>query len=190
MKKIFVITCNPKKESKKAPYVEAYIEEAQKAGNEIRSINIYDMEIDYLNFHNNEPDYSLTEELKQAQNNIVWADQIVLVYPIWWFAIPAKLKSFIERVFQEGVVANMGKYGPEPLMKGKTAVIMQSYDMPYFAMKYLLGDVPIKFLKVILTSWCGIKIEKRFDFDLIPNVSEKKKQKWLKNVRNFASKIK
>lgn len=191
MKKIFIIACNPKKGSKKAPYLEAYIEDAKKAGNEVRAINIYDIEINYLNFNDNdELDYSLTEELKQAQDNIIWADQIVLVYPIFWFYIPAKLKSFIERVFQNGIITNIGKCGPEPLMKGKTAVIMQSYDMPYWAMKYYFGDLPVKYLKIILSSWCGIKIEKRFDFDSISNISEKKKQKWLKNIRSFASKIK
>jgi putative NADPH-quinone reductase len=189
MKKIFIITCNPKKESLKAPYVNAYIEEVQKAGNEVKSVNIYDLKIDYLSFNDNTADYSLTPELKQAQDNIVWADQIVFVYPIWWFAIPAKLKSFIERTFQEGVVSGTGKYGPEPLLKGKTAVIMQSYDMPYFVMKYLYGDIPIKYLKVILSSWCGIKIEKRFDFDGISNVSEKKKQEWIEDIRKFAGKI-
>jgi putative NADPH-quinone reductase len=189
MKKIFVITCNPKKDSVKAPFVEAYIEETQKAGNKVRTINLYNIEVDYLKFNGNDPDCSLTKELKQAQDNILWADQIVFVYPIWWFAIPAKLKSFIERVFKEGVVANIGKYGPEPLLKGKTAVIMQSYDMPYFAMKYLSGDVPMKFLKVVLSNWCGLKIEKRFDFDCASDISEAKKQKLLKEIRKFASKI-
>ncbi|MFH0702224.1 MAG: NAD(P)H-dependent oxidoreductase [bacterium] len=189
MKKIFIVICNQKNESQKAPYVEAYIEEAQKAGNEVRSINLYDIEIDYLKFNNNDADYSLTEELKQAQNNIVWADQIVFVYPIWWLAIPAKLKSFIERIFQEGIIVNVGKFGPEPLLKGKTVVIMQSYYMPYLGMKYLYGDIPFKYLKVILSSWCGLKIEKRFDFDLISNVSEKKQRNWIKSIKKFAGKI-
>ena len=189
MKKVFIITCDPKQNSLKSDFVAAYIEEAQKAGNEVRSINVYNLEIDYLRFIDNIPDVSLSQELKQAQDNIVWADQIVFVYPIWWFAIPAKLKSFIDKAFQEGVVADMGEHGPKPLLKGKTAVIMQSYDMPYFVMKYLYGDVPMKFLKVVLSSWCGLKIEKRFDFDLASEATESKKQKWVNDIRQFASKI-
>ena len=71
MKKIFVITCNPKKDSVKAPFIEAYIEEVQKAGNEIKTVNLYDIEIDYLKFNGNDPDCSLSDELKQAQDNII-----------------------------------------------------------------------------------------------------------------------
>ena len=112
----------------------------------------------------------------------------MFVYPIWWFAIPAKLKSFIDRVFQAGVVANMGKYGPEPLLKGKTAVIMQSYDMPYFAMKYLSGDVPMKFLKIVLSNWSGLKIEKRFDIDCASDAFRSEKTKMAKRNKKICLK--
>lgn len=189
MKKIFIITCNPKAHSEKEAYVQTYIEEAIKCGHEVRIINLYDLNIDYLRANGDEIDYSLTEELKLAQNNLIWADQLVFVYPIWWLTIPAILKSFIERIFADGVVSEMGKIGPKPLMKDKTAVIMQSYSMPFFCMKYLYSDVTMKWWKVVLTNWCGPKIIKRFDFDLIDNVPEKRKQKWIKNIKNFVSKL-
>lgn len=189
MKKIFVIEANPKREhSKKGFFVHAYIEEAKKAGHEVRFVNLYDLHIDYLRFNGETPDMSLTHELKQAQDNIVWADQLVFVYPIWWYGMPAIMKSFIDRAFNEGVVVTMGKYGPKPLLKGKTAVIIQSYDMPEFGMK-MLGDLPYKFLKVILTNWCGVKIIKRFDFEGIGEMSEKTKQRWLRQIKKFVAKI-
>lgn len=187
MKKIFVMQCNSKEHSQKEAYVQAFIEEAQKGGNEVKTVNLYDLKIDYLKFTGNDnEDYSITEELKQVQDNIVWADMLVFVYPIWWLFIPALMKSFIERVFAEDIFSKMGKMGPEPLMKDKTAVIMQSYDMPYWCMKYLYGDVQMKWWKVILTDWCGPKIIKRFDFDGIGMAGEKTKQKWLNDVKKFA----
>jgi len=191
VKKIFVIVCNAKKENRKAPYVEAYIEQAQNAGNEVRTINVYDLKIDYLDLGDRsdlEYDLSLTGELKQAQENFIWADQIVFAYPIWHLNIPAKLKSFMERIFQPGVIFRFGRLGPEPIHKGKTAVIMQSYFMPDFVMKYCLGDLPFKIIKTILSKWCGFKIVKRFDFDNIANVSEAKKQKMVEGSQNVCLK--
>lgn len=189
MKKIFVIEANPKREySKKGFFVHAYIEEAKKLGHEVRFVNLYDLHIDYLRFDGENPDMSLTEELKQAQDNIVWADQLVFVYPIWWYAMPGIMKSFIDKTFNEGVVATMGKYGPKPLLKGKTAVIMQSYDMPEIGMK-MLGDLPFKFMQVILTKWCGVKIVKRFDFEMIGMSSDKTKDRWLRQIKKFVAKI-
>ncbi len=197
MKKIFVITCNPSKESKRTPYINAYIEEVEKNGNEVRILNIYDLEIDYLNGLDDKSLYldiekttSLSAELKEAQDNIVWADQIVLSYPVWWLGLPSKLKSFFERVLQVGIVFNYGKSGLVKILKNKTVVVIQSYNMPYFIMKYMYQDIPFKYLKIILSDWCGFKIEKRFDFDDIENISESKKQKWLKEIKKFASKVK
>lgn len=189
MKKIFIITCNAKESSAKEVYVNTYIEEAKKHGHDVKIINLYDLNIDYLRANGNDFDQALTDDLKQAQDNILWADQVVFVYPIWWLGFPAIMKSFIEKIFTDGVVSHMGKMGPEPLMKDKTAVIMQSYDAPYFCMKYFYGDIPMKWWKVALTDWCGPKIVKRFDFDMICNVSEKRKQKWINDVKKFVAKL-
>lgn len=189
MKKIFLIICNPKAHSQKELYIQTYVEEAKKHGHEVRIVNLYDLNIDYIRANGDEIDYSISPELKQAQDNILWADQLVFAYPIWWLGIPALMKSFIERVFQENVVSDMGDMGPKPLLKGKTAVIMQSYSMPHFVMKYFYGDIPMKWWKIALSSWCGPKIVKRFDFDLIDNVTEKRKEKWIKEIKKFIKKI-
>lgn len=187
--KIFMIICNPKEHSSKDEYVKTYIEQAQKCGHEVRVVNVYDLNIDYLRAKGVEIDYSLTDELKAAQDNLIWANQLVFVYPVWCLSIPSILKSFMDRVFSEGVAAEMGEMGPKPLMKDKTAVIMHSYSMPYFAMKYMYGDNLMKWWKVVLSDWCGPKIVKRFDFDMIDSVSEKRKQKWIKEIKKFVNKI-
>lgn len=189
MKKIFIIECNPKEHSSKEEYVNTYVEEAEKLGHEVRRLNVYDLNFDFLRFKDDKQDNDLTDELKQAQDNIVWADQLVFVYPIWCFAIPAILKSFIERTFQYGILWQIGPMGPKPVLKNKTSVIIQSYDMPFFLMKYILGDAPFKFWQVLLSQWCGYKIVKRFDLDGISTISEKKKQKWIKNIKKFVAKL-
>lgn len=187
--KIFMIICNPKEHSLKEELVKTYTEEASKKGHEVKTLNLYDLNIDFLRENDGKFDYSLTPELQQAQNDVLWADHLVFVYPIWWFGIPALMKSFLEKVFVENVVSKYGKMGPEPLMKDKTAVIIQSYDMPYWCMKYVYADVPMKWWKVVLTSWCGPKIIKRFDFDMIGSASEEKKQKWIKDIKKFVAKL-
>lgn len=186
MKKIFVIEANSKEHSCKEVYVQAYIEEAQKLGHEVRKVNLYDLNLDFLRFNKEKQDfdYSLTSEQKAAQDNMLWADQLVFVYSLWWYGIPAIMKTFIDKTFTQGVVANYGPMGPVPLLKDKTAVIMQSYDMPYIGMK-LLGDIPIKWWKVVLTAWCGPKIVKRFDFGSISSANKNQKEKWLSDIKKF-----
>lgn len=189
MKKIFIINCNAKKHSKKEAYVQTFTEEARNSGHEVRTINVYDLDVDYLRANGDEFDYALSPELKEAQDNIIWANLLVFVYPIWCLAIPPILSTFISKTFAEGVACQYSSMGPKPLMRDKKAVIMQSYSMPYFAMKYLYNDVPLKWWNVMLTQWCGPKIIKRFDFDLIDNVPEKRSQKWINQIRTFVKKI-
>lgn len=186
MKKIFVINCNPKEHSSRQEYLDTYTTALKERGHEVREVNVYNLNVDYLRAHGDKIDYTLTLELQEAQDNLIWADQIVFAYPIWCLAIPPILNSFISRVFAEGVACESSAMGPKPLMKDKTAVIMQSYSMPYFAMKYLYKDIPMKWWKVMLTDWCGPKIVKRFDLELIDSVPEKRKQKWIKDIKKFA----
>jgi putative NADPH-quinone reductase len=190
MKKIYIITCNAKKQSLKEFLVQAYIEEAKKKHHDVRTVNIYDLQIDFLHFDNNEVDTHLTEELKDVQQNIIWADQIVFVYPVWALGIPAKLKALIERVFQENVLLKYDERGPKPIFKNKTSVIMQSYAMPTFFMKYFFKDLPYQHMKIVIDKWSGFKIEKRFDFGGIDTATEKQKAKWEKCVRSFVASIK
>lgn len=189
--KIFMIICNPKEHSSKEEFVRTYIEEVQKKGHEVRTVNVYDLKIDFLRFdkEKNDFDFSMSEEFKQQQENLIWSNQVVFVYPIWCLAVPPILSTFISKIFAEGIAAEMTDKGPKPLMKDKTAVIIQSYDMPYWCMKYLYADVPMKWWKVVLTEWCGPKIIKRFDFDMIGSASEKKKQKWIKDIKKFVAKL-
>lgn len=182
MKKIFVITYQAREKSDKAEYVNAFIEEAQKTGSEVRVLNLQEIEIDYIKFEGDEPDQTLSTELKTAQENIIWADQIVLVYPVYCMNVPAKLKAFVERVFQYGAIVKSGKMGPEPLLKNKKLIIIQSYGMPYFFMKYIYGDLPFKFVKTVFETWCGFKLVKRIDFDMIDRIDQKRKSKLMKEI--------
>lgn len=188
-KKIFIITCNPKEHSLKDFYVRAYVDEATKNGHDVRIINLYDLNMDFLRFKDGEADRTLTPELKQAQDNLIWADQTVIIYSLWCFGIPSILKCFIERTFALDVIWKFGKMGPEPVLKDKTAVIIQSYSMPKFMMKYMLGDVPFKFWKVLLGKWAGFKIVKRVDIDMVDNIPEKKKEKLVSDIKKFISKL-
>lgn len=191
MKKIFILTYQPKEKSEKAVLVKTYIEEAQKLGHEVREINIHDLDVEYLSLNKDGlPDETLSDELKHAQDNFIWADQIVLVYPVWCLGLPAKVKAFIERVFQKDVLVKYGKMGPEGVLKDKTMVIMQSYSMPFFFMKYFYGDIPFKTLKVVFQDWCNFKIVKRFDYDIIDSGDEKIRNKWINQIKRFVKSIK
>lgn len=183
MKKIFVVFCNPKQNSFSESIANSYAEGAKKSKKDVRCVNLYNIDVSYFNY-----DKELTADIKAFQENILWADEVIFIYPVWWFSIPAKLKSIIERTFMEGVVAKKNPNGfPIPMLKGKKAVIIQTYDMPEFVMRYFAGDLSYKLMKSIL-GLTGIKIAKRIDFSMLGGSSDKNRKKYLKKVEIFAAK--
>lgn len=62
-------------------------------------------------------------DIAREQDNISWADVIILIYPIWWWGMPALLKGWIDRVFSVDFAYKNTPTGVIPLLKGKRAVI-------------------------------------------------------------------
>ena len=57
------------------------------------------------------------------QQDILWADHLVFVYPNWWSTVPALLKGLIDRMFVPGFAFKYRENSPfwDKLLKGKTA---------------------------------------------------------------------
>ena len=103
--------------------------------------------------------------------------------------MPAKLKCFVERVFEAGVVAEWDrKSPPKPLLKGKTTVIIQTCDAPYTLYKYFHCDFPYRQLAEGILRTVGIKVVKRFEFSMVFKSSDKRRAKWLARVEKYAQK--
>jgi putative NADPH-quinone reductase len=67
-----------------------------------------------------------------AQKSILWADHVVLLYPLWLGTLPAKLKGFIEQVLRPGFAFEQRGPGQHPrrLLKGRSARVIVTRGMP------------------------------------------------------------
>ncbi|MGN7124854.1 NAD(P)H-dependent oxidoreductase [Methylorubrum thiocyanatum] len=75
---------------------------------------------------------SLTQDVVAAQDDLLWADALILAFPLWWFSMPAILKGWIDRVFAFGFAYGVGehsetrwgdRYG-EGTLAGKRAMLI------------------------------------------------------------------
>ncbi|ESY67960.1 NAD(P)H-dependent oxidoreductase [Mesorhizobium sp. M0051] len=75
---------------------------------------------------------ALTEDVKAEIAKLRWADALILQFPLWWFAMPAILKGWVDRVFAYGFAYGVGehsdkrwgdRYGEGTLM-GKRAMLI------------------------------------------------------------------
>lgn len=83
-------------------------------------------------------DRTLAAEIQQEQEKLLWADTVVLQFPLWWFSTPAILKGWIDRVFVKGFAYGVSRdddrrrtarYG-EGLLSGKRAQVVATIGGP------------------------------------------------------------
>ena len=75
---------------------------------------------------------TLTDDVKVEIEKLLWADVLILQFPLWWFAMPAILKGWVDRVFAYGFAYGVGehsekrwgdRYG-EGTLAGKRAMLI------------------------------------------------------------------
>jgi NAD(P)H dehydrogenase (quinone) len=74
----------------------------------------------------------LTGDVKAEQQKLLWADAVILQFPLWWFTMPAILKGWVDRVYSYGFAYGVGehsdkrwgdRYG-EGVFAGKRAMLV------------------------------------------------------------------
>ncbi|XDT33980.1 Flavodoxin-like fold [Nakaseomyces glabratus] len=67
----------------------------------------------------------LPADIVAEQEKVKWADHVIFQFPLWWYAMPAIMKGWLDRVFTYGFSFEMlPDGGIGGLLKGKTASII------------------------------------------------------------------
>lgn len=78
--------------------------------------------------------HTQTQDIALEQEKLLWADTLILQFPLWWFSMPAILKGWVDRVYAFGFAYGVGehsdnhwgdRYG-EGTLAGKRAMLMVS----------------------------------------------------------------
>ncbi|WP_019015400.1 NAD(P)H-dependent oxidoreductase [Elioraea tepidiphila] len=65
-------------------------------------------------------------------------DALVLVYPTWWYGMPAMLKGWFDRVWVPGVAFRLGDGAIEPLLTNiRRIAVVTTYGSPRWLLWYL-----------------------------------------------------
>lgn len=141
-KKIFIIMGHPDVESLSGALANAYEEGAKTAGCEVRRVNLGELHFDPILHKGYKVIQELEPDLVLIQENMKWADHLVLVYPSWWGATPALLKGMFDRMFLPGFAFRFekGKVLWEKLLKGKSARVIITMDNHPVLAWLLFGD--------------------------------------------------
>lgn len=96
------------------------------------------------------------EDILREQELLRWAEGLVLVYPIWWHAMPAVLKGWIDRVFQFGFAFRSDSNGVQGLLTHRKALILATAGNTEDEMQDALDSV-IRPISEGTLKYCGIQ---------------------------------
>lgn len=66
---------------------------------------------------------TLAGDIRQELDKLLWADLLILNFPIYWFSTPAILKGWIDRVLVSGVCYGGKRFYDQGGLRGKKALV-------------------------------------------------------------------
>jgi NAD(P)H dehydrogenase (quinone) len=146
---IFIVFAHPEPQSLSAALRDVAIAELTAQGHNVQLSDLYAMgwksQVDRLDFPALAPGSrlyaslasgeayaagTLTADVKAEQDKMIWADVLILQFPLWSYSMPAILKGWVERVYAKGFAYGVGEHSDthwgdrfgEGTMAGKRAM--------------------------------------------------------------------
>lgn len=149
--KILFVFAHPEPRSLAASLRQVAIEALEAAGHEVQVSDLYALHwkasVDRSDFPSLAADArlqvaaasgeafaaeALTADVKAEQDKLLWADALILQFPLWWYSMPAILKGWVDRVYAYGFAYGVGEHSDrhwgdrfgEGTLAGKRAMLI------------------------------------------------------------------
>lgn len=129
------------------------------AGYDVDVLDLYAEDFDPRLRPADEPDWGdrdkvYSEDVRAHQKRVEAADVIVVVFPVWWFGMPAILKGWVDRVWNYGFA--YGRSRPRLAAKRMAWLGLAGYGRAHFA-ENGWADLVERTLRVGISEFCGIR---------------------------------
>lgn len=168
-----IITAHPATWGFTHQIAQTYKTEREAHGDEVFVMDLYNPQFaqPFLVFEDIKKDMRPTDTKNEIQERILWANEIVFVFPIWWFGAPAILKNFLDQNLTAGFAYKYHKDGVrDELLAGRTARIFATADGPTFLYWVAKWVLYIQWRAGIL-GFCGITLK---SFDLFAQMIKRR----------------
>lgn len=114
-KRSLVIWAHPRTDSLTAAVTADVITELTARGFEVDELDLHREGVNPVLWEADEPDWDdvdkqYTPEVMQLAARTMAADAVVFVFPVWWYSVPAIMKGYIDRVWNNGLFYGEGRH--------------------------------------------------------------------------------
>lgn len=111
------------------------------------------------------------DELEHYRLDLAWAEILILIFPSWWYSLPAILKGYFDRVFTPGFAFHIhhGRIRPARLNGIRRVVILATFGSPEWWNRIVIGSPMKKMLgrglRPLMARFCRISFVATYALD-------------------------
>ncbi|UOB17949.1 NAD(P)H-dependent oxidoreductase [Abyssalbus ytuae] len=125
------------------------------------------------------------DEVKQEQGFISWAENIIIIHPIWWTGLPGIMKGYIDRVFSYGFAYRYDKGIQKGLLNGKQVVVINTHGKTHTEYETMGMSNALRLTSDTgIYTYCGLKMKNHFFFDSADRATPEIIEKWTIEIKN------
>lgn len=168
----------------------SYARGAIDAGHEVRYVNVAEIDFPLLRSQQEWEHGLLPTSLKPAQDDIHWAEHIVLFFPLWLGDMPALLKGFLEQVARPDFAFTSDGSNPfaQKGLTGRSARVVVTMGMPALVYRWYFRAHSLKSLERNILGFVGIAPINETLIGNVGNMDEKTAQKWFAKMEKLGAK--
>lgn len=182
-----IVTAHPSTRGFTHQIAATYAQTRREKGGTADILNLYapEWKEDFLTFETEQDVSSRGKTVTKAQEAIKKADELVFVFPLWWYEVPAILKNFLDRQFTSGFAFNYSSRGITGLLGPRSARIIFTSGAPTFAYGFRLIPSVNGFTASLKS--CGLKMQKKVVFGSRRGPNPEQEKQWLTTVKELVA---
>jgi putative NADPH-quinone reductase len=137
----------------------SYAAGAAEAGHSVRELDLARLDFPLLRSQQDWEHGALPPGLAQAQEDIRWAQHLVVFFPLWLGDMPALLKAFLEQVMRPGFAFAYGENRAsfaKKALTGRSARVVVTMGMPSLVYRWYFRAHSVKSLERNILGFVGI----------------------------------
>lgn len=167
---------------------DAYAGGARRSGHEVRRFDLGALDFPVLRTNEEFEKGEVAQDIAHVQDAILWADRLVVVYPLWFGTYPALLGALFEQVLRPNFVrAEPANFASAKLLQGKSARIVVTMGSTAWRYRWHEGAYAVRALKKSLFGHVGIAPVRHTYIGGIHGLSERQRRNWLGRLRDLGA---
>jgi len=158
---------------------------AQSAGRTVKHVNVAELDFPLLRSQKDFETGLVPASLGPVQNELLWAEHLVIFFPLWAGDMSALLKGFFEQVIRPSFSEEHVSFFDKKVLSGRSARVVVTMGMPAIIYRGYFRAHSVKSLERNLLGIVGIAPVHETLIGMSVNMKSDDATKWLSKLRRL-----